>query len=71
MDNRSLTIVCYHMQIVVVSVSIHNIFQGLPNQDWKEKDFGARFNFSRVAGSNVLDRQIRKIQSKVLSVFIV
>lgn len=48
-----------------LEIAQERCIMGLPNQDWKEKDFGARFNFSRVAGSNVLDRQIRKIRSKL------
>ena len=49
----------------VIQLFLKVILQGLPSPEWKEKEFGARFNFSRVAGSNILDIQLRKIGSKV------
>lgn len=44
-------------------IALERNIMGLPSPDWKEKEFGTRFNFSRVAGSHILDRQLRKIGS--------
>ncbi|XP_063673706.1 uncharacterized protein LOC134810941 [Bolinopsis microptera] len=46
-------------------IALERNIMGLPSPDWKEKEFGTRFNFSRVAGSNILDRQLRKIGSMI------
>lgn len=46
-------------------IAMERNIMGLPSPEWKEKEFGSRFNFSRVAGSSVLDRQLRKIGSMI------
>ena len=65
--NRFDSTLQFNLNIIASIILGFIIFQGLPSPEWKERDFGSRFNFSRVAGSCFLDRQLRKIGSMVES----